>query len=85
MKTRKTIELGAVSLLTKRPIDFACCVGRSMAVAGVEAARAGDFGLVIGVGSTARAPELLEHGADAVVADLGEVQFEGTVASPRGI
>jgi trehalose 6-phosphate phosphatase len=53
------------------------------AVAGVEAARAGDFGLVIGVGSTARAPELLEHGADTVVADLGEVQFEGTT-SPRG-
>jgi len=47
------------------------------AVAGVEAARAGDFGLVIGVGTTARAPELLEHGADTVVADLGEVQFEG--------
>ena len=53
------------------------------AVAGVEAARAGDFGLVIGVGSTARARELLEHGADTVVADLGEVQFDGTVTSPR--
>jgi trehalose 6-phosphate phosphatase len=55
------------------------------AVAGVEAARAGEFGLVIGVGSSARAPELLEHGADTVVADLGEVQFEGTVTTPRGV
>lgn len=54
------------------------------AAAGVEAARAGDFGLIIGVGSTARAPELLEHGADTVIADLGEVQLEGTATSPRG-
>ena len=54
------------------------------AAAGVEAARAGDFGLVIGIGSTARAPELLEHGADIVIADLGEVQLEGTVTSSRG-
>lgn len=53
------------------------------AVAGVEAARAGDFGMVIGVGSTARAPELLEHGAGTVVADLCEVQFKGTVTSDR--
>jgi alpha,alpha-trehalase len=54
------------------------------AAAGVEAARAGDFGLVIGIGSTARAPELLDHGADFVIADLGEVQLEGTVTSARG-
>jgi beta-phosphoglucomutase-like phosphatase (HAD superfamily) len=55
------------------------------ATAGTEAARAGDFGLVIGVGSAARAPELLKHGADTVIVDLGEVQFEGTVTSPRGV
>ena len=54
------------------------------ATAGVEAAHAGGFGLVIGVGSIARALELLEHGADNVMADLGEVQLEGTVTSPRG-
>ena len=47
------------------------------ATAGVEAARAGGFGLVIGVGSAAHALDLLEHGADKVVADLGEVQFQG--------
>jgi beta-phosphoglucomutase family hydrolase len=46
------------------------------ATAGVEAARAGDFGLVIGVGSAVRAPDLLKHGADKVVSDLGEVKLE---------
>jgi beta-phosphoglucomutase-like phosphatase (HAD superfamily) len=45
------------------------------ATAGVEAARSGNFGLVIGVGSAAYALDLLEHGADAIVADLGEVQL----------
>lgn len=45
------------------------------ATAGVEAARAGRFGLVIGVGSAAHALDLLKHGADKVVADLGEVQL----------
>lgn len=54
------------------------------ATAGTEAARAGDFGLVIGVGSAARAPELLKHGAGRVVANLGEVQLEGTATRPRG-
>lgn len=54
------------------------------AIAGVEAARAGDFGLVIGVGSSIRAPELLKHGADRVVTNLGEVRFEGCrKSSPR--
>jgi trehalose 6-phosphate phosphatase len=46
------------------------------ATAGVEAARAGDFGLVIGVGSAARALDLFKHGADKVVSDLGQVQLE---------
>ncbi len=46
------------------------------ATAGVEAARAGDFGLVVGVGPAARAPDLLKHGADKVVSNLGEVQFQ---------
>lgn len=48
------------------------------ATAGVQAARAGSFGLVIGVGPSARAPDLLKHGADEVVADLSEIQLEGT-------
>jgi len=52
------------------------------ATAGVEAARSGHFGLVIGVGSGAHAVELLEHGADAIVADLGEVQLADAERSP---
>jgi beta-phosphoglucomutase family hydrolase len=45
------------------------------ATAGVAAARAGGFGLVIGVGGGERATALLESGADQVVADLGEVRL----------
>jgi HAD superfamily hydrolase (TIGR01509 family) len=52
------------------------------ATAGVEAGRAGSFGLVIGVGPAARAPDLLKHGADDVVANLGEVRLEGTAHLP---
>ncbi|HEY3003271.1 MAG TPA: beta-phosphoglucomutase family hydrolase [Kribbellaceae bacterium] len=44
------------------------------ALAGVEAGRAGGFGLVIGVDRTGQAVDLTAHGADVVVADLGEVQ-----------
>jgi beta-phosphoglucomutase family hydrolase len=43
------------------------------ALAGVEAGRAGGFGLVIGVDRTGHADELFEHGADVVVSDLAEV------------
>ena len=52
------------------------------ATAGVEAGRAGSFGLVIGVGPAARAPDLLKHGADDVVADLGEIRLEGMAHLP---
>ena len=43
------------------------------ALAGVEAGRAGSFGLVIGVDRDGVAAELAAHGADLVVADLGEL------------
>ncbi|TDU83796.1 HAD superfamily hydrolase (TIGR01509 family)/beta-phosphoglucomutase family hydrolase [Kribbella voronezhensis] len=43
------------------------------ALAGVEAGRAGGFGLVIGVDRDDHADELTAHGADLVVADLAEV------------
>lgn len=52
------------------------------ATAGVEAARAGGFGLVIGVAPASRASDLLQHGADDVVDNLGEVLLEDT-AHPR--
>jgi len=43
------------------------------ALAGVEAGRAGHFGLVVGVDRTGQAKELAEHGADIVVQDLEEL------------
>ena len=43
------------------------------AVSGVQAGRAGDFGLVIGVDRGAGVPALTEAGADVVVADLAEL------------
>jgi alpha,alpha-trehalase len=48
------------------------------AAAGVAAGRAGGFGVVIGVGRGAHAAALMESHADHVVADLSEVQLEGT-------
>ena len=43
------------------------------AIAGVQAGRAGGFGLVIGVARKGDASELRENGADLVVADLAEL------------
>jgi beta-phosphoglucomutase family hydrolase len=43
------------------------------AIAGVEAGRAGKFGLVIGVDREGHADLLRSHGADLVVTDLGEL------------
>ncbi len=46
------------------------------ATAGIAAARAGGFGLVIGVGSGKQAAALLDSGADQAVANLGEVRLQ---------
>ncbi|WP_327687193.1 HAD family hydrolase [Streptomyces sp. NBC_00467] len=43
------------------------------ALAGVEAGRAGEFGLVVGIDRTGQAAELQRHGADIVVNDLAEL------------
>ena len=43
------------------------------ALAGVEAGRAGRFGLVVGVDRVGQADALRQHGADVVVADLAEL------------
>jgi beta-phosphoglucomutase family hydrolase len=43
------------------------------ALAGVEAGRAGHFGLVVGVDRVGQAEELKKHGADIVVQDLAEL------------
>jgi beta-phosphoglucomutase family hydrolase len=45
------------------------------ATAGVEAARAGRFGLVVGVGEGEHAGELTTAGADVVVGDLGQIRL----------
>jgi beta-phosphoglucomutase family hydrolase len=50
----------------------ACAVFED-ALAGVEAGRAGGFGLVVGVDRRSNADELLAHGADIVVEDLAEL------------
>jgi alpha,alpha-trehalase len=43
------------------------------AISGVQAGRAGNFGLVIGVDRTGSAEQLRANGADVVVADLGDL------------
>jgi beta-phosphoglucomutase family hydrolase len=43
------------------------------ALAGVEAGHAGKFGIVVGVDRVGQAPQLREHGADIVVADLADL------------
>ena len=53
------------------------------ATAGVEAARRGGFGLVVGVGVAEHAAGLLASGADVVVADLGQLRLEGR-GNPMG-
>ncbi len=51
------------------------------ALAGVEAGRAGGFGLVVGVDRLGQADDLLAHGADVVVSDLAEIGVASDVAS----
>jgi beta-phosphoglucomutase family hydrolase len=46
------------------------------ALAGVAAARAGQFGLVVGIDRAGQADALREHGADVVVRDLAELLTE---------
>ena len=50
------------------------------ALVGVEAGRAGQFRLVVGVGGGGHAEALRARGADVVVGDLGELILEGRAA-----
>lgn len=50
------------------------------ALSGVQAGRAGKFGIVVGVDRVDQAQALREHGADIVVADLAELLDAGTDA-----
>ncbi|HEV2072390.1 MAG TPA: beta-phosphoglucomutase family hydrolase [Thermomicrobiales bacterium] len=65
--------LAAASKLDVDPVN---CAVFEDAVAGVEAGRAGNFGCVVGVDRVGQAEVLLSHGADIVVADLGELLEE---------
>jgi beta-phosphoglucomutase family hydrolase len=62
--------LKAAELLGVRP---ARAVVVEDAIAGVQAGRAGGFGLVVGVDRDGRGDALRTHGADVVVTDLGEL------------
>jgi len=62
-------------LAAARALDVAPPAGAVFedALAGVEAGRAGGFGLVVGVDRTGQAAALRAHGADVVVRDLAEL------------
>ncbi|MGD8726691.1 MAG: beta-phosphoglucomutase family hydrolase [Gemmatimonadales bacterium] len=53
------------------------------AISGVQAGRAGDFGLVIGVDREGIADELRRNGADIVVSDLSEISLLGRKGSAQ--
>jgi beta-phosphoglucomutase family hydrolase len=54
-------------------IDAAKCAVFEDALSGVEAGRAGHFGVVVGVDRVGQSDALREHGADVVVTDLAEL------------
>jgi beta-phosphoglucomutase family hydrolase len=58
--------------------DPAACAVFEDALAGVEAGRAGKFGLVVGVDRRSEADALRAHGADIVVTDLAELLGESS-------
>jgi beta-phosphoglucomutase family hydrolase len=62
--------LAGASALGAKPADAAVFED---ALAGVEAGRAGHFATVVGVDRLGQAQALKAHGADVVVADLGEL------------
>lgn len=57
-------------------VEPAQCVVFEDATSGVEAGRAGNFGLVVGVNRADQTEALLAHGADMVVDDLSELLEE---------
>lgn len=54
------------------------------AIAGVEAGRAGGFGLVVAIDRTGASEALAQAGADHVVTDLGDTLRNGDEAAPPG-
>jgi len=72
--------LEAARLLDVVPTD---AVMVEDALVGVEAGRAGGFGLVVGVDHSGHGADLLAHGADVVVTDVREL-MEQTTDGPSG-
>ena len=54
-------------------IEPSACAVFEDALAGVEAGKAGGFGLVVGIGGAGEEEALRAHGADVVVSDLAEL------------
>lgn len=76
-KPEPDIFLEAARRLEVQPAQ---CAVVEDALAGVEAGRKGQFGLVIGVDRSGQNKELLARGADVVVQDLGEIAVGGPKA-----
>jgi alpha,alpha-trehalase len=79
-KPDPAIFLAAASLLGVAPGRAAVVED---ALAGVEAGRNGQFGVVVGVDRGAGADALLAHGADMVVSDLAELDLGAAVTGGR--
>ena len=67
------IFVTAAANLGLRPHE---CLMVEDAISGVTAGRDGNFGLVLGVARHIAGDQLLEHGADLIVSDLGEISVE---------
>ncbi|HUE44742.1 MAG TPA: trehalose-phosphatase [Aestuariivirgaceae bacterium] len=63
-------------------VDPARAFGVEDATSGVESIRAAGYGLVVGVDRAGQRQSLLDHGADIVVRDLGELRLAGSDAEP---
>jgi beta-phosphoglucomutase family hydrolase len=59
-------------------VPASAAAGFAAAVAGGDAGRAGDFGVVVGVDRVGHGPALQAHGADVVVTDLAELLDDGS-------
>jgi alpha,alpha-trehalase len=89
------IDAGQLKLQGKPAPDIFLEAGRRLQVgpdrsaviedslAGVEAAKAGGFALVIGVDRGGQEEELHKHGADVVVSDLSELGVDGPTGPER--
>jgi trehalose-phosphatase len=64
-------------------VDPARAFGVEDATSGVESIRAAGYGVVVGVDRAGQRQALLDHGADIVVRDLGELRLSGSDQEPN--